>query len=67
MSDVKIEVTENGPLLVKGDIELLDSESNTFDTSKPVIALCRCGASENSPLCDGSHRKIGFESAPKAS
>ena len=67
MSDVKIEVTENGPLLVKGDIKLLDSENNTFDTNKPVIALCRCGASENSPFCDGSHKKIGFESAPKAS
>ena len=66
MSDVTIEVKENGPLLVKGNIELVDSDGNAFDTDKPAIALCRCGASENSPFCDGSHKKIGFESAPKA-
>ncbi|GAB4536967.1 MAG: CDGSH iron-sulfur domain-containing protein [Pleurocapsa sp.] len=67
MSDVKIEVKDNGPLLIKGDIELLDGDGNAFDTSKPAVALCRCGASSNSPFCDGSHKKIGFESAPKAS
>ena len=66
MSDVTIEVKENGPLLVKGEIKLLDSENQAFDTDKPAIALCRCGASSNSPFCDGSHKKINFESAPKA-
>lgn len=66
MSDVTIEVKANGPLLVKGEIELLDPDSKAFDTDKPAIALCRCGASSNSPFCDGSHKKIDFESAPKA-
>ncbi|MEL6930421.1 MAG: CDGSH iron-sulfur domain-containing protein [Cyanobacteria bacterium J06600_6] len=66
MSDVTIEVKENGPFLVKGDIKLLDSEGNAFDSDKPAIALCRCGASENNPFCDGTHRKIDFKSAPKA-
>ena len=67
MSDITIEVKENGPFLVKGDIKLVDADGNTFETDKPAIALCRCGASGNSPFCDGTHRKIGFESAPKAS
>ena len=66
MSDVIIEVKENGPFLVKGNIELVDADGNTFDTDKPTIALCRCGASGNSPFCDGTHRKTGFESALKA-
>ena len=67
MSDVTIEVKENGPFLVKGDIKLVDADGNAFDTDKPAIALCRCGASSENPFCNGTHRKIGFESAPKAS
>ena len=67
MSDVTIQVKENGPFLVKGDIKLVDSEGNAFDTDKPAIALCRCGASGDSPFCDGTHRKTDFKSAPKAS
>jgi len=44
----------NGPLLVTGDIELVDSDGETLlrDTR---MALCRCGLSDNKPLCDGSH------------
>jgi CDGSH-type Zn-finger protein len=24
------------------------------------VALCRCGASQNKPFCDNSHRLVGF-------
>ena len=26
------------------------------------LYICRCGLSENQPLCDGSHRRTGDES-----
>jgi CDGSH-type Zn-finger protein len=67
MSNVNIEVKDNGPFLLKGDINLIDADGQTFDTNKPAVALCRCGASGNNPFCDGTHKKIDFESTPRAS
>lgn len=56
-----VEVTPNGPLMVYGNIKVKDAEGN--ETSKhKVTAFCRCGASNNKPYCDGSHRKIDFKS-----
>lgn len=28
------------------------------------VTLCRCGHSGNKPLCDGTHREIGFREEP---
>ncbi len=64
MANVKITVRPNGSLKVEGPVEVYDSEGNRFplDESKPAIALCRCGASENAPFCDGAHKSCGFQS-----
>lgn len=51
---------KNGPLLVRGPLEILAGTGRAIErTSK--TALCRCGASEDKPYCDGSHVKAGFE------
>ncbi len=64
MSDVVIKTRENGPLLVSGPISLCDHLGNKFDlTGKENVALCRCGASQKRPFCDGSHKNSGFQSA----
>jgi CDGSH-type Zn-finger protein len=67
MSDVTIRVRDHGPLLVEGPIQLVDAEGNAFplDSSKPAIALCRCGGSQKKPFCDGSHRECGFQAAER--
>jgi CDGSH-type Zn-finger protein len=52
-------VSRTGPLYLRGDVEIVDDEGRTLlrDTR---VALCRCGASRNKPLCDGNHWGSGF-------
>jgi CDGSH-type Zn-finger protein len=45
----------NGPLLIRGDFELLDDNGEPVDTDRRTVALCRCGRSALAPLCDGTH------------
>ncbi|PTX58831.1 iron-binding CDGSH zinc finger protein [Melghirimyces profundicolus] len=55
MADVKIQTMDRGPLIVRGEVELVDAEGNRFETKKQ-FALCRCGLSKNKPFCDGTHK-----------
>lgn len=59
---VVIEQRENGPLVVK-NLSNLQLADGAAAEAKPVMALCRCGGSQNKPFCDGTHSKIGFDSA----
>ncbi len=65
MADVTIDIIKNGPLIVKGEVELRDSEGNRYP-AQTRMALCRCGASTEKPFCDGTHSNIGFQAAEKA-
>ena len=56
----KIDVLDNGPYIVDGLDELTNSNEEKLE-SEGKVALCRCGASENKPYCDGAHKRIGFE------
>ncbi|MCB1022008.1 MAG: CDGSH iron-sulfur domain-containing protein [Acidobacteria bacterium] len=59
-----LELRPNGPIYARGRLTLrkLDGEVLLDDDR---MALCRCGASQNKPLCDNSHREAGFR-APAA-
>jgi CDGSH-type Zn-finger protein len=48
----------DGPVRVAGGvpIEAEDGELPRVDR----ISLCRCGASRSQPICDGSHKVVGF-------
>lgn len=64
MSDEKrIEARPGGPLVVFG-ISRLEATDGTAVETKPVMALCRCGASKTKPFCDGTHSEIGFDDGP---
>jgi len=57
---VKLKPLPNGPVLFEGSLEICSGTGRTINRATKG-ALCRCGASENKPYCDGSHAKIGFE------
>ncbi len=57
---MKVEVTPNGPYLIKTECLIVHSDGSE-EKKNGTVALCRCGASANKPYCDGHHRKIGFE------
>jgi CDGSH-type Zn-finger protein/uncharacterized Fe-S cluster protein YjdI len=52
----------NGPLLLRGTLELVDTDGDVLLTDTRM-ALCRCGQSDNMPLCNGSHASSDFEDA----
>ncbi|NIP31146.1 MAG: hypothetical protein GTO02_15645 [Candidatus Dadabacteria bacterium] len=56
---IKIDVLENGPLIVDNLPRLVNSKNKEVPIDEK-IALCRCGKSRNKPFCDGTHKKIGF-------
>lgn len=68
MADVTIQVRDNGPIRITGPFTLVDADGKEFelDSTKPAIAICRCGTSAAQPFCDGSHKSCGFESCVRA-
>ena len=57
--ETKVEVLENGPLLVYGTLKVTGKDGNA-ETKNKTTAFCRCGASQNKPYCDGAHVKEAF-------
>jgi len=56
----KIRAIKNGPLLIEGDVHILDfSGEITKETSRAV--MCRCGMSGNQPFCDGAHARNNWK------
>jgi len=60
ISETKVVVMANGPLLVNGELEVKNKDGSTEKKSK-TTAFCRCGASGSKPYCDGSHNGLDFD------
>ena len=61
MANVRITATKNGPYKVEGDIDLFYQDQRLPATKR--IFLCRCGASNTKPFCDGTQSEVGFQAA----
>ena len=65
MSDVTITPLPNGPYVVSGPVKLLNPDGTEVELKQQKIAICRCGHSGSKPFCDGTHKRIGFQSEAK--
>ncbi len=49
----------SGPAWLRGGVPLIGADGFAYEVRNRVT-LCRCGASQNKPFCDGSHAASGF-------
>lgn len=61
---VRLTLCPGGPLLVDGEAEVTGTDGESHRTSRPVSAVCRCGASARAPWCDGTHKLLPPERRP---
>lgn len=79
MAEQKIEVLQNGPYILSGNIDLVAKKQISSEHGEPMtwqktgevtgddtVALCRCGQSSNKPFCDGTHQEVGFDGTETA-
>ena len=53
----RVVLTEEGPVLVPGPVEVVLPDGRSLVSDRPVVALCTCRRSRIYPLCDTSHRR----------
>jgi CDGSH-type Zn-finger protein len=57
-----VTVSRDGPYVIIGGVEIMgDNMQFEEASSREHYTLCRCGASENKPFCDGMHKAINFK------
>ncbi|HEX6845304.1 MAG TPA: CDGSH iron-sulfur domain-containing protein [Actinomycetota bacterium] len=69
-----VEVTEDGPYVLQGDLPLVRTSQVETEYGEPVawapdepvehgdvVHLCRCGLSATKPFCDGTETEAGFD------
>ena len=56
---LEIKLVPNGPMALIGAVEVTSGTGTRIARAEKLF-LCRCGASQNKPFCDGSHKAAGF-------
>lgn len=54
-----VKIMKDGPVVISGTFTL-EHGTTKRHIKDGMTSICRCGASDNMPYCDGKHRKIGF-------
>jgi CDGSH-type Zn-finger protein len=53
----QVALTDDGPVLVHGRIEVVLPDGGRVSSDRAVTALCTCRRSRRYPFCDTSHRR----------
>lgn len=53
----RVTLTDDGPVLVEGPVEVELPDGTVVRLDRPVVALCTCRRSKIYPACDTSHRR----------
>ena len=56
--DAQITIYPDGPMLLRGDVELRNPDGSVLPRRRRTVALCRCGHSALMPMCDGTHKVV---------
>jgi len=56
----EVAVLPGGPIWVRGGVPVVGADGQPWEVMNR-LTLCRCGASENKPFCDGSHKSVNFD------
>jgi len=52
----EIILTDDGPILVSGPVEIVMPDGSRVRSDRPVTAICVCKRSRRPPFCDTNHR-----------
>jgi CDGSH-type Zn-finger protein/uncharacterized Fe-S cluster protein YjdI len=58
--ELQITIQPDGPIELEGNVTIRNRHGEVFFTGHKA-KLCRCGHSICKPLCDGTHKSIGFK------
>ena len=52
----EVTLRPHGPLVIKGDFEVIDEDGKVSERKQQQMSFCRCRLSQKWPYCDGSHK-----------
>lgn len=55
---MRITLCPGGPMLIRGAAVVEAEDGTLHETTRPVSAVCRCGATSRAPWCDGTHQLL---------
>jgi len=63
MEKVQVHCLKNGPYEAVGELTITDANGKIVSSQGvATYHLCRCGGSQSKPMCDGTHKRIHFQS-----